>query len=89
MSKDSRDKDAERGVGKCFEAHLGSYGYPTRPEEAYPFCPQCGTAMVWHCPECGKGVPEDTEELVAARFCRYCGTSYFEEQKPSAVSAQA
>lgn len=68
----------ERGVGKCVEGHLGSYGYPTRPETSYPFCPQCGKPMVWECPGCGAPVPEDSEELTLARFCRECGSPYFD-----------
>jgi len=67
----------ERGVGKCEENHTGSYGYPTRPEEPYDFCSQCGKTMVWECPECRSRLPDDTNELIAARFCRDCGSSYF------------
>lgn len=68
---------ADKGVGKCEQAHLGSYGYPTRPLEPYPFCPQCGNAMVWNCARCGADLPEDGDELKGARFCRYCGEPYF------------
>ena len=70
------DEEA-RGVGKCVGGHLGSYGFPTRPEEPYLFCPQCGTAMVWVCPECEAPVPDDPQELASANFCRFCGTAYF------------
>lgn len=68
-----------RGVGKCTENHLGSYGFPTRPEDPYTFCPQCGNPMVWLCAECEEPVPEDPKELASARFCRACGAPYFEE----------
>jgi hypothetical protein len=67
-----------RGVGKCAENHAGSFGYPTRPPEPYAFCSQCGQAMVWECAKCGAGMPEDSTELDAARFCRDCGAPYFE-----------
>ena|GEM_PF-6467469 len=67
----------ERGVGKCEETHLGSYGYPSRPEEPYQFCPQCGKAMVWACPSCDTPLPDDSAELEAALFCRQCGAAYF------------
>ena len=66
-----------KGVGKCGEDHIGSFGYPTRPEEPYPFCPQCGGRMVWWCGECNRALPEDTSELATARFCRQCGADYF------------
>jgi len=69
----------ERGVGKCEEDHPGSYGYPTRPEEPYDFCSQCGKAMVWECAKCSAPLPDDNSELLAARFCRDCGTPYFED----------
>lgn len=69
----------QRGLGKCAQDHAGSYGYPTRPEEPYPFCSQCGSAMVWACPSCDAGLPEDGAELLAARFCRQCGAPYFED----------
>jgi hypothetical protein len=69
-----------RGVGKCEENHTGSYGYPTRPEERYEFCSQCGKPMVWECPKCEGPLPEDANELMAARFCRDCGGSYFKDQ---------
>lgn len=67
----------ERGLGKCSEDHVGSYGYPTRPAQPYPFCPQCGRQMVWRCAACAQPVPEDNSELLTARFCRYCGAPYF------------
>lgn len=69
----------ERGVGKCVEGHLGSYGYPTRPEEPYEFCPQCGNPMVWACSQCGAVLPDDRSELAGAAFCRECGARYFAE----------
>lgn len=69
--------EVERGVGKCKDDHPGSYGYPTRPEEPYDFCAQCGNPMVWKCAKCGEPVPDDAAELAAARFCRHCGTAYF------------
>lgn len=71
--------EQERGLGKCEQNHAGSFGYPTRPEEPYGFCPQCGKPMVWACPNCAAGLPDDSTELIAARFCRHCGTSYFGE----------
>lgn len=84
------NSEHQRGVGKCSDAHLGSYGYPTRPEEPYPFCAQCGQPMVWQCPSCGEGVPEDSDELVKARFCRQCGAPYFDDERPAeAASAEA
>jgi hypothetical protein len=67
----------ERGVGKCEQNHAGSFGYPTRPNEPYDFCPQCGNAMVWHCPNCRSPLPDDPGELISARFCRNCGSPYF------------
>ncbi len=67
-----------RGLGKCENEHIGSYGYPTRPDAAYPFCSQCGKAMVWVCAACEAPVPEDSTELTTARFCRQCGAPYFE-----------
>jgi hypothetical protein len=76
---------AERAVGKCAENHLGSYGYPTRPEEPYPFCSQCGGAMVWLCGECQIGLPDDNVELLAARFCRHCGQAYFADEPGSEI----
>jgi hypothetical protein len=72
------------GVGKCPEGHLGSYGFPTRPDEPYPFCPQCGNGMIWACPKCEAPPPDDPQELESARFCRSCGTAYFEPE-PSAT----
>ena len=68
----------ERGVGKCKNSHSGSYGYPTRPDEPYAFCPLCGNGMVWSCSQCGRSLPEDSTELEAARFCMHCGAAYFE-----------
>lgn len=68
----------ERGLGKCPEDHLGSFGYPTRPEDPYDFCPRCGKPMLWECPQCGHPLPDDTDELTTARFCRDCGAPYFE-----------
>jgi hypothetical protein len=66
-----------RGLGKCELNHVGSYGYPTRPEEPYPFCPQCGQEMVWACKACEAPLPDDSEELAGARYCRQCGAGYF------------
>ena len=71
----------ERGVGKCEENHTGSYGYPTRPEERYPFCSQCGKAMIWECANCAAPLPDDGDELATARFCRECGSPYFSEEE--------
>lgn len=71
----------DRGLGKCRTGHLSSYGYPTRPEEPFPFCSQCGAAMVWQCERCGAEMPQDSEELKAAAFCRHCGAPYFTEQE--------
>lgn len=71
------------GVGKCPTGHIGSYGYPTRPEEPYPFCPQCGDAMVWKCPSCGESLPIDAQELELAKFCRACGEPYFPTSESS------
>jgi hypothetical protein len=77
-------QERERGLGKCVQNHAGSYGYPTRPEDAYPFCHICGNAMVWGCPACGATLPDDGAELAAARFCRQCGSPLFEgEPHPS------
>lgn len=67
----------ERGVGKCEQHHQGSYGYPSRPDEAYDFCPKCGKTMVWKCLECGSALPDDSAELETAAFCRDCGAPYF------------
>jgi predicted RNA-binding Zn-ribbon protein involved in translation (DUF1610 family) len=69
--------DSQRGLGKCELNHVGSFGYPTRPEEPYPFCPQCGNRMAWRCGACKAPLPEDNEELLTARFCRECGKPYF------------
>lgn len=68
-----------RGLGKCAQDHVGSYGYPTRPEAPYRFCPQCGNGMVWACAQCEAPLPEDSNELALARFCRDCGAQYFED----------
>jgi hypothetical protein len=72
-----------KGVGKCENNHAGSFGYPTRPEEAYPFCAKCGRPMVWACSKCEDPLPEDSAELADARFCRQCGTAYFENEPPA------
>ena len=79
-----------RGVGKCASDHLGSYGYPTRPDHPYGFCAQCGTTMVWECPGCHASMPSDPDELSAARFCRECGHGYFGEAPgaPAATDGQ-
>ena len=69
----------QRGLGKCEESHISSFGYPSRPEEPFPFCSQCGKPMVWQCAKCEMQLPEDSAELTSARFCRHCGASYFEE----------
>ena len=69
--------DAERGLGKCENSHVGSYGYSTRPEQKSPFCPQCGCPMVWACAACEAPLPNDADELTVARFCRQCGAGYF------------
>jgi hypothetical protein len=81
----------ERGLGKCDENHTGSYGYPTRPDQPYPFCSQCGKAMVWACPSCERPLPDDNGELQTARFCRYCGAPYFGDgdEKPKPLRRQA
>ena len=76
----------ERGIGKCVENHVSSYGYPSRPEELFQFCSQCGNSMVWQCPNCQIPLPDDSTELVAAQFCRHCGTAYFGESAPAASS---
>jgi hypothetical protein len=73
----------DRGLGKCVQGHIGSFGYPTRPAEPYPFCPICGNPVVWKCAACGHGLPDDSNELTAARFCRYCGTAYFGDEPTS------
>jgi len=72
-------EEVKRGVGKCRNGHTGSYGYPTRPDEKYDYCSQCGKAMIWACPSCNEPVPEDPAELAEARFCRKCGNAYFDE----------
>jgi hypothetical protein len=79
-------EERPRGLGKCSEDHLGSYGYATRPEEPYPFCPQCGKPMVWQCPSCGVAVPDDSDELLKAKFCRQCGANYFSEKPAEPAS---
>ncbi|MBI4299512.1 MAG: DUF2321 domain-containing protein [Chloroflexi bacterium] len=75
------------GLGKCRNNHIGSYGYPTRPEEPYLFCPRCGNPMVWACPKCETLLPEDNEELSVALYCRQCGSAYFEEDGEQASPA--
>ena len=77
-----RPAESEAWVGVF---RKGSYGYPTRPDAPYPFCPQCGRPMVWACPKCGALLPEDSAELLAARFCRECGTGYFGETASAAA----
>jgi hypothetical protein len=72
-----------RGVGKCEGNHPGSYGYPTRPEEPYDFCSQCGKPMVWECANCAASLPDDADELATARYCRDCGAPYFAEEEAS------
>jgi len=79
----------ERGVGKCEENHTGSFGYPTRPEEPYDFCSQCGKAMAWECPTCRSPLPYDTNELIAARFCRDCGSPYFPDSEEAEKAESA
>jgi predicted nucleic acid-binding Zn-ribbon protein len=39
--------------------------------------------MVWACPGCGAPVPDDSEELALARFCRECGSAYFGIEEPA------
>ena len=72
-----------RGLGKCEQNHVGSYGYPSRPEEPYGFCPACGNPMAWACTQCGAALPADGEEIAITRFCRDCGAPYF----PDAANA--
>lgn len=71
-----------RGLGKCANSHVGSFGYATRPDEAYPFCSQCGLPMVWQCAACESPMPDDQAELITARFCRHCGAPYFGAETP-------
>ena len=71
-----------RGMGKCQNNHAGSYGFPARPDSPYGFCPQCGKPMVWQCASCEASLPEENSELIAARFCRSCGSPYFPETSP-------
>ena len=78
----------DRGLGKCEQNHVGSYGYPSRPEEPYGFCAQCGHAMVWQCAQCEAPLPNDSDELLSARFCRECGTPYFPEASDPAAPAR-
>jgi hypothetical protein len=78
----------ERGLGKCTQNHLGSFGYPSRPDDPYAFCSQCGNAMVWSCPSCDHPLPEESAELAAARFCRQCGTSLFGNDEAPAADAR-
>ena len=72
-----------RGLGKCTENHISSFGFATRPEEPFPFCSQCGNPMVWACTQCGAALPEDSDELIVARFCRDCGRGYFDGEERS------
>jgi hypothetical protein len=76
-----------RGLGKCVNNHLGSYGYSTRPEQKYPFCSQCGNPMVWECAACKSPLPDDADELAVARFCRQCGAAYFGDTPEPAHTA--
>jgi hypothetical protein len=80
-------EEQPRGVGKCANNHAGSFGYPTRPEEPYPFCPKCGRPMVWTCRNCEAPLPDDPTELAEARFCRHCGASYFDDESETAEPA--
>lgn len=73
-------EQASRGVGKCRNSHIGSYGFPTRPENQYGFCPQCGEGMVWTCGTCNAPLPDDPAELETAQFCRQCGSAYFQAE---------
>lgn len=73
----------ERGLGKCSQDHINSYGFPTRPETRFAFFSQCGNRMVWECGNCKASVPDDGEELAVARFCRECGTPYFDSDDDS------
>jgi hypothetical protein len=34
--------------------------------------------MVWACAQCEAPLPDDANELAEARFCRHCGTAYFD-----------
>jgi hypothetical protein len=77
-----------KGLGRCEGAHLGSFGYPGRPADPYSFCPQCGHSMVWRCQSCDAPVPDDSAELVLARFCRECGHPYFPDD-PAAERDQS
>ena len=79
----------ERGLGKCGENHVGSYGYPSRPEDPYRFCPQCGHPMVWKCSRCEEPLPNDNGELLTARFCRECGAPYFPGTSEAAAGTDA
>jgi hypothetical protein len=79
----------ERGLGKCARGHIGSYGYTSRPEQEYPFCPQCGTPMVWRCHACEAAMPDDADELAVARFCRHCGAAYFGDEPASMKPARS
>ena len=81
--------NGNRGLGKCENDHVGSYGYPTRPEEPYPFCPQCGQPVVWRCPACDSPLPDDAQELGLTRFCRQCGAPLFENGRPEAEARPA
>jgi hypothetical protein len=79
----------ERGLGKCAQGHIGSYGYASRPDQNYPFCPQCGMPMVWACPACDSRMPDDADELAVARFCRHCGAPYFGDEPAAVEPARA
>lgn len=68
----------ERGLGKCSQDHISSYGFPTRPELPFGFCSQCGQPMAWECGKCHASLPEDADELLSANYCRDCGASYFD-----------
>src|SRR5512147_3007893 len=77
----------ERGLGKCTNDHVSSYGFPTRPVEPFPFCSRCGAAMLWGCVSCETPMPEDHDELILARFCRECGAGYFGPAAEEAAAA--
>ncbi len=64
----SEEDMPSRGVGKCENNHVGSYGYPGRPEEPYQFCAQCGSAMMWACPSCSTPLPYDGDEFLLRSF---------------------
>ncbi|MEZ4503861.1 MAG: AI-2E family transporter [Dehalococcoidia bacterium] len=83
LDNEEDEVDEQRGVGKCANEHLGAFGFPSRPNEPYPFCPECGSPMVWACGSCDAPLPDDATELVSAHFCRMCGTAYFPEETPN------